>query len=81
MKREEYINFKSKRDFGILYAYYAEHFDKSKHSPFLTFQELITYLPMWGDVINIYNDICKYYDEKFDVRTLTNKEGIIIKYV
>ena len=79
MTREQYLQMRQGQNFNIVYEFYKEKFDSSKHSPFLSLMELATFLPMTGNVNIIFERCCKYYDEKFDVRILTDKNGNYIK--
>jgi hypothetical protein len=64
MTKEEYV--KNNNDLGyLLYEYYKEKFDDHKHKPLLTQTQLITFLPMWGDMGTIMKMVIKYYAEKF----------------
>jgi hypothetical protein len=58
-----------------------EKFDHKKHKPFLLITELLQYLPRWGDLIVIFEDVCRYYDNKFEIVELKDREGNTIKYL
>ena len=79
MTREQYLQMRQGQNFNIVHEFYKEKFDHSKHSPFLSLMELATFLPMTGSVNIIFERCCKYYDEKFDVRILSDKNGNYIK--
>jgi len=66
-------------NFNIVHNFYSEKFDHSKHKPFLSMMELATFLPSWGDVNAVFEKCCRYYDEKFDVKVLLDKDGNVIK--
>lgn len=67
------------QNFNIVHEFYKEKFDHSKHSPFLSINELAQLLPMTGNINLIFERCCKYYDEKFDVKILSDKNGNYIK--
>ena len=80
MTREDYLMMRSGGNFNIIHEYYAEHFDHNKHKPFLNMMELAQFLPASGRNINsIFSKCCKYYDEKFEVNNLLDKDGNLIK--
>jgi len=79
MTREQYIQMRTNGNFNIVHNFYSEKFDHSKHKPFLSMMELATFLPSWGDVNAVFEKCCRYYDEKFDVKVLLDKDGNVIK--
>jgi len=79
MTREQYIQMRNNGNFNIVYEYYKEFFNYDKHSPFLSIEQLAQTLPMFGDINLIFEKCCRYYNEKFNVVDLRNKEGQIIK--
>ena len=79
MTREQYINMRNNGDFMIVYEYYKEHFDNTKHSPFFSPQELVQILPMRFNVQLIYEKCVKHFDDKFQIVTIKDKEGNTIK--
>jgi hypothetical protein len=56
-----------------------EKFDHSKHKPFLLIMELLQYLPQWGNLQVIFEQVCDYYDNKFEIVELKDREGNLIK--
>ena len=82
MTRELYLTMRQNASFGIVYEYYKERFDHSKHTPFLQVTDLANFMVMTGMNVDRILDKCvRYYDEKFDVRTLSDKDGKIIKII
>ena len=80
MTREQYIVFRKNGNFNIVYEYYKEKFDHTKHKPFLSVAELPQLLLATGFNVNqIFNDCCKYYNEKFNIVELLDKDGYSIK--
>jgi hypothetical protein len=58
-----------------------EKFDHSKHKPFLLIMELLEHLPKWGNLQVIFEDVCRYYDNKFEIVEVKDREGNTIKYL
>jgi Ran GTPase-activating protein (RanGAP) involved in mRNA processing and transport len=56
-----------------------EKFDHSKHKPFLLIMELLEHLPRWGNLQVIFQDVCDYYDNKFEIVEVKDREGNTIK--
>ena len=81
MTKEDFLHFKSIRDFHLIYHFYTEKFDHNKHKPFLSIRELLQYLPQWGDLNVIFEDVCKYYDNKFEIVEVQDSKGNTIKYL
>jgi hypothetical protein len=81
MTREQYIQMKNNGNFNIVYEFYTEMFDRSKHSPFLSIEQLAQTLPMFGDINLIFDKCCRHYDEKFKVIIVKDKDGKIIANV
>jgi hypothetical protein len=79
MTREQYIQMRTNGNFNIVHNFYSEKFDHSKHKPFLSMMELATFLPSWGNLDAVFEKCCRYYDEKFDVKVLLDKDGNVIK--
>ena len=49
----------------LLYQYYIEKFDNGKHKPLLNQEQLLSFLPIWGNVKDIMKMVVNYYKEKF----------------
>ena len=81
MTRELYLELRRRNDAVLLYEYYKEKFDAKKHHPFLSHTEFFTYLPLWGDMNEIFQKITSALDEEFKVMKLTDPEGKIINYI
>ena len=58
-----------------------EKFDHSKHKPLLSIVQLLQYLPQWGNIQNIFEDVCEHYDNKFEIVEVKDREGNTIKYL
>lgn len=79
MTREQYLLMREKQNFNIVYEFYRENFDHSKHHPFLSINDLAQLLPMFSNINLILDNCCRYYDEKFNVTILSDKDGNYIK--
>jgi len=80
MTREEYLKMREGQNFNIVYEFYKEKFDPDKHKPFIQIMDLPNLLLVAGRSINVIFENCyRYYDEKFDVRILSDKDGKVIK--
>ena len=80
MTREDYIRMRETGAFNIVHEYYAEMFDGMKHKLFLNIQDLARFLTTSGFNINVIMDKCvKHFDEKFNIKILSDKDGKIIK--
>lgn len=65
----------------IAYEYYKEKFDSRKHKPFLGPQEFFVYFQMCMDVQKAYEKVCNYYDDKFKIVLLKDKNGNFIAFL
>ena len=83
MTREQYINLRTDPNgANLLYQHYANNFDKTKHAGnMLGFQECLIYLQMWGNLHEIFQKLKDEYDAKFDIITLSDANGNLIKYL
>lgn len=90
MTREEYLQLRNDGNGAmIVYNYYVEKFDREKHKPFLSFNELFMYLNMWTfhkpeiavAIHDLSQSIINKLDNRFSVMHLMDKEGHYIKSV
>jgi hypothetical protein len=81
MTKEDFLRFKSNRDFNLVYQFYAEKFDHNKHKPFLSIMELLQFLPQWGDLNVIFEQVCEHYKNKFEIVEVQDDKGNTIKYL
>jgi len=79
MTREQYIMLRERSDFNIVYEYYKELFDPKKHQPFFSINELIQLLPMKFNVNVIMDKCVRHFDQKFEIKILSDKNGNIVK--
>ncbi len=76
MNKEQYLELmKNKNYSSILYEYYKEKFQEKEYKTFLTIEQFIHFLKMF-DYVNIgMEKASKYYEEKFNIVRIHNKEG------
>ena len=79
MTREQYIRMRNNGNFNIVYEYYREKFDHFNHRPLLSLMELVQILPQVMSAHSAMDASLRYFDQKFDVRILSDKDGAIIK--
>jgi len=79
MTKEDFLRFKSNRDFNLVYQFYTEKFDHNKHKSFLSIMELLQFLPQWGDLNSIFEQVCRYYQNKFEIVEVQDDKGNTIK--
>jgi hypothetical protein len=81
MTREQYINLRQDAP-SLIYNHYTEKFDKTKHKGnMLGFQECLIYIQMWGNLHEIFQNLRDDYDAKFNIVTLSDANGNLIKYL
>lgn len=78
MTKQQYLIYKQTDQMAILYEYYKERFDKSKHKPFLKRQEFDTFAQMAMDLGKVYANIVHHYDSLLNVIELKDKNGKLI---
>ena len=81
MTKHEYIQMKKAGSAELVYEYYKERFDRSKHRPFLPPHEFAMYLQMCMDVPRVFERVCQYYDDKFNIVLLKDKNGNFIAFL
>jgi hypothetical protein len=80
MDKKEYINLKKTNTMALIYKYYTEKFDSSKHKPFLSEQEFFPYIQMTSNLNEIAIKVLNYYDQYYSVTTVFDKEGNVISF-
>jgi hypothetical protein len=65
----------------IAYEYYKEKFDSKKHKPFLCPQEFSVFIQMYADIPKLLERVCQYYDNKFVITELKDKNGNLIGFL
>lgn len=81
MTKHEYLQLKMQNSLEIAYEYYKEKFDSSKHKPFLGAQEFMVFLQMHMNVPRVFEKVCRYYDDKFTVVELKDKNGQLMGFL
>jgi hypothetical protein len=80
MTKQDYIHWKTSNPINVLYHYYTTH-EKLDHRP-LDPQMLVIQLQVKGWNINeVMRNIIQQYDEKFEIVSLLDKNGNLIKYL
>ncbi len=79
--KEQYINLRNSKTVDVIYYYYREHHVPEKHIGPFDIQEFFIYLNMWGNMQQIFQKVIDYYDQKFNLVQLLDKNGNIIKYL
>ena len=78
MTKENYLQLRNNNHQLLLYEYYKEKFNKDRHSLFLNINDFIRTLQLWGDINFIFRNVCKYYNNKFDIVEVFDKKGNLI---
>jgi hypothetical protein len=80
MTREQYLNLRKANSSDILYEFYKEKYDSNKHNKFLSPHEFGTFFSMYANVnVNkAFERACEYFDNKFTIVQLSDKEGRLI---
>ena len=78
MNRTQYLNYKATGNVKVIYEYYTEKFDHSKHNPFLSEREFFPYIQMHSSLQDLYINIINYYDSYYNVITLFDCKGNVI---
>lgn len=81
MTKDQYLSLKMQNSLQIAYEYYKEKFDSRKHKPFLGTQEFFVYFQMCMDIQKVYEKVCNYYDDKFKIVLLKDKNGNFISFL
>lgn len=81
MTKEQYFQNVHHNHGMIMYEMYKEKFDKNKHNPFIEPHQFMMYLQMSGMINQAFEVACSYYEKKFDIVKLFDKEGKLIRFV
>ena len=81
MTKEQYFHDVQHNQGQILYSMYVEKFDKERHKPFLEPQQFMMYLQMSGMMPQAFEAACQYYEQKFSINKLFDKNGKLIRFV
>ena len=81
MTREEYITYRTNGNPDPVYEVYKEGFNEKKHKPFLNKGDFFQAIQMWPPAMKALQDTYAYFDSKFEVLIIKNKEGNVLKFV
>jgi hypothetical protein len=81
MEKSTYIKIKSEAPLQLVYELYKERFDDNGKNVFLNQNSFYTFVQMWNNVNNLCHQAIEYYDAKFDIVTLMDKDGKPLKYM
>jgi hypothetical protein len=81
MTKEQYFSNVQHNQAAVMYEMYKEKFDKEKHKPFLGLNEFMMYIQMSGMVNQAFETACRYYEHKFNINKLYDKNGKLIRFV
>ena len=81
MERSTYIKIKSEAPLQLVYELYKERFDSNKYSLFLNQNDFYRFIQMWNNLNNLCHQAIEYYDAKFEIITLADKDGKVLKYM
>ena len=80
MTKELYIaHFEAQNADEILYQFYLERFDRSKHKPLLAKGEFLHTLNLLMDIRGCFEMAFNYYNDKFDIIVITDKNKTFLK--
>ena len=81
MERNTYIKIKSEAPLQLVYELYKERFDDNGKNVFLNQNSFYTFVQMWNNVNNLCHQAIEYYDAKFGIVTVLDKDGKPLKYM
>jgi hypothetical protein len=81
MDRETYLNYRNIRSIIPMYEYYKEHFNEIKYKPFLNINEFIHFTSIWPGTQEAYSMVTNYYDSKFSIIKIPDKNGNYYKFL
>jgi|TARA_R110000868_G_scaffold14285_9_gene66421 hypothetical protein len=81
MEKSTYIKIKSEAPLQLVYELYKERFDSNKYSLFLNQNDFYRFIQMWNNLNNLCHQAIEYYDTKFEIVTLADKDGKALKYM
>ena len=81
MNKHLYLVMRNSGSLGILYEYYKDHYDNSRHNRFIGYQEFFDGIQRWNamGIPTMMDTAISYFDNKFGVAKLFNKEGNLIR--
>jgi hypothetical protein len=81
MERSTYIKIKSEAPLQLVYELYKERFDSSKYNVFLNQNDFYRFIQMWNNINNLCHQAIEHYDREFEIVTLADKDGKVLKYM
>jgi hypothetical protein len=81
MEKSTYIKIKSEAPLQLVYELYKERFDDNGKNIFLNQNDFYRFVQMWNNINNLCHQAIEYYDEKFGIITLMDKDGKPLKYM
>ena len=81
MTKEQYFQNIQHDQGKVMYEMYKEKFDENKHKPFLQPEQFMMYLQMSGMMQQAFVIACHYYEQKFDITKLFDKNGKLIRFI
>jgi hypothetical protein len=80
MTKELYIaHFEAQNGEEILYQFYLERFDSTKHKPLLDKVDFLHKLKLLMDIRGCFEMAFNYYNNKFDIIVVTDKDKTFLK--
>ena len=81
MTREDYIRY-ALTDYNIvIYEYYKEKFDHSKHKPFLDYNQFLKHAMFMGLIDFFYEVVSKHYESKLNLTRMFDKNQKFIGFI
>ena len=81
MEKSTYIKIKSEAPLQLVYELYKERFDDNGTNIFLNHNDFYRFIQMWNNINNLCHQAIAYYDAKFEIVTLMDKDGKHLKYM
>lgn len=81
MNKDEYLKLIKVYPGDVLYNYYVEHLNTPLYKSYLDKMSFITNLAKFTDPSALLNVVCSYYDSKFSIIKVFDKEGKLIKII
>jgi hypothetical protein len=84
MTKEQYLNLIYKDQVQIMYLFYQEKIDKERHNTVLNYTDfvnVVNFMNMQGYTSKMLETCCSYYENKFNITRLKDKDGNFIKFL
>ena len=81
MEKSTYIKIKSEAPLQLVYELYKERFDDNGRNIFLNQNDFYRFVQMWNNINNLCHQAIEYYDGKFGIVTVLDKDGKALKYM